>query len=565
MTVRAPYTYTLARLTTRDGEDDAVRSLTHTIDTVRSWSDYARLGFRLGRDLPPYLRDPLTVDAARQRVHAQLQIREERFLAMADRNIFGAPASPYQQLLAAAGCERGDLQRLVRQDGLEGALRQLAAAGVYVTFDEMKGRREAVRGSQRFTFSDRDFDNPSVGAHYIELTGGTRGRPSEVRRSLGTMTDQAASFTLALAAHGVYRPRVLFWTGASPSWAIGHLKLDNPIERWYYPIAPLPLLAQVFVGYLRLLARLGGGHLPAPHHVDLTEPERIARWLAARAGAGRRTIVVNTATSSAVRAANAAHELGLSLEGVLFQCRSEPLTESRRQTIERSGAYALADYATVELSSIAYGCANRQAADDLHLHVNRYAVVERERPAMEHGPMVRALLFTALSLDAQKVALNVETGDSALVQERACGCDLDRLGLRTHLSEVRSFEKLSSEGTSFARSNVVRILEESLPARFGGMALDYQLVEEEASDGSMLLVLRIAPTVGPVDEEAVRGVLLTELGGAGMVDEYHAALLQRAASVVVRRLPPLATTGGKVLPFHLERFSAVADRPGAAR
>jgi hypothetical protein len=69
----------------------------------------------------------------------------------------------------------------------------------------------------------------------------------------------------------------------------------------------------------------------------------------------------------------------------------------------------------------------------------------------------------------------------------------------------------------------------------------------------MLLVLRVDPSVGPLDEGMVQGVLLDEMGRGGMADAYQARLLERAASVVVRRLPPIATRAGKVLPFHLAR------------
>ena len=156
------------------------------------------------------------------------------------------------------------------------------------------------------------------------------------------------------------------------------------------------------------------------------------------------------------------------------------------------------------------------------------------------------------------IALNVELGDSARLEERECGCPLGALGLRTHLSEIRSFEKLSTEGTTFARAEVVRILEEALPRRFGGTAVDYQLVEDEAADGTAQLVLRVDPNVGSLDETSVRAALLAELGRGSMVDRYQAALLQRAQSVVVQRRPPLATGAGKLFPFTVNRVRSVA-------
>ena len=535
---------------------DAGGRMSGAVTSVRELAEDAAMLGRLGRDLPRYLRRPLSIEEARRRVRLGVEQRERRFLALLDRVVYGYPRSPYRALLRHAGCERGDLHALVAREGLEPALRHLAGLGVYVSFDEFKGRREAVRGSARFAFSERDFDNPLPPYCYVELTGGSRGRPTRVGRSLGAVTDMASSFALALEAHGVTSPRAFFWNGAGLSWAFAHLKLGNPIERWLYPIAPLPGLARAAHRYVAVLARLAGARIPPLEYCDVQEPERVVDGLV-RARPGERPIVVNSTASSAVRVASAAAAMGRSLAGVTFHTRSEPLTPTRWRAIEESGARALPDYAAVELSSIAYACGAGIGADDMHLNVDRYAAIERERAVFEGGPRVDALLFTTLSPHAPKMALNVELGDSARVERRACGCSLGALGLTTHLSGIRSFEKLSSEGTTFARSNLLQILEEILPARFGGSAVDYQMVEEEGTDGSALLVLRVHPRVGEPDEGALRATLLQELGRGGMVDEYQVELLRRAASIVVRRLPPLTTQAGKVLPFHLARTTAV--------
>jgi hypothetical protein len=229
--------------------------------------------------------------------------------------------------------------------------------------------------------------------------------------------------------------------------------------------------------------------------------------------------------------------------------------------IEQVGARVMPDYGSVETGFIAFGCPEGSSADDLHLCSQYFAVIERERPIFEseptNGPLVDALLVTTMGQDDGKIAINAELGDSARIERRDCGCLLGELGLTTHLSEIRSFEKLSSEGTTFARSSIARILEVTLPSRFGGTALDYQIVEEAASDGSTLLVLRVHPRVGEIDEAAIRATLLAELARESLVDAYYARLIERAASVTIERLPPLATPAGKVLPIHLARH---ADR-----
>jgi hypothetical protein len=215
------------------------------------------------------------------------------------------------------------------------------------------------------------------------------------------------------------------------------------------------------------------------------------------------------------------------------------------------------------MSNMAASCAASAAADDLHLFADRYALIERERAILDGGPTVNAMLFTTLTDRVATVCLNAEPGDYARVERRECGCSLGALGLTTHLAEVRSFEKLSGEGVTFVRSNLLKVLEEVLPARFGGTGLDYQLLEEEAPDSSTRVVLRVDPSVGDVDEAALREALLAELARGGIVERHHAELLRWAGSVTISRQPPLATRAGKVLPFQLLRQPSGAPEYGS--
>jgi phenylacetate-coenzyme A ligase PaaK-like adenylate-forming protein len=273
---------------------------------------------------------------------------------------------------------------------------------------------------------------------------------------------------------------------------------------------------------------------------------------------------VLTTVSSAVRVALAARAAGLSLEGVTFSGGGEPLTETRRANIEASGARAYATYAANEMTSAAGACATPRAADDVHFADHRNAVIARPR-ALPDGPVVEALLFSSVSPAAPKLMLNTDLGDYARVERRDCECALGRLGLRTHLSDIRSFEKLSGEGTSFACSNIDSILEEVLPARFGGASTDYQLLEQEGEGGATCLVLRVHPAIGALDEAALRAALLAELERGGVVEQYQARLLARVGAVTIRRQPPLLTRGGKILPFQLvPRALAEPSRRSAA-
>src|SRR3990172_8887397 len=81
------------------------------------------------------------------------------------------------------------------------------------------------------------------------------------------------------------------------------------------------------------------------------------------------------------------------------------------------------------------------------------------------------------------ILLNISMGDQAVVLRRQCGCPLEQLGWTTHLHTIRSHEMLTCGGISFLDTDVIRVIEEVLPARFGGAPTDYQLLEDEADDG----------------------------------------------------------------------------------
>src|SRR6266508_1505027 len=83
------------------------------------------IGARLLWDLPGYLRHPISPEEALATVRRRLERREADFLDLARGAIYANPSSPYHDLLGLAGCEYGDLERLVGRDGVEGALRAL--------------------------------------------------------------------------------------------------------------------------------------------------------------------------------------------------------------------------------------------------------------------------------------------------------------------------------------------------------------------------------------------------------------------------------------------------------
>jgi hypothetical protein len=512
--------------------------------------DHLAMAARLARDSHGFLGAPIGLPQAVQVVQDQLRDREGRFLAIVRETIYACPRSPYLALLREAGCTFDDVKDLVAREGLEGALSALAAAGVYVTFDEFKGRRQAVRGSRRFQFTDADFDNPRVSPHLEATSGGTRGAPTSVKISLPFLADQAAGTALALDAHRLTQHAHAIWLVAGVVLLLTYAKLGRPPLAWFSTMSHMPFRMKAGAQVLTALGRLQGCQLPRPVFHDLADPAGIVSWLHRSAKDGK-SVCVTTYASSAVRVCVAAADQRLSLERVCFITIGEPYTEAKKRLLDAVGARALVRYAFTEGGVVGYGCADPRAPDDLHLLTNALALVRRSREVGHSDVQVDAFLMTSLLPDAPKVLLNVESGDYGVVDRRDCACPLGAVGLTTHLAWIRSFEKLSSEGMTFVRSDLLRVLEEVLPERLGGTSADYQLIEEENRAGISQVSLIVSPAIGRIDEEAARETFLRELERDGGIERVKT--WRRASTVRIKRQWPIATKAGKILAFHLAR------------
>jgi len=100
---------------------------------------------RFAWGLQDFLRHPISLEEAEATVRRRMARREESFLLLVERAIFGYPDSPYLPMLKLAGCEFGDIRDMVRNRGVEQTLRTLREAGVYVTYDEYRARAPIVR------------------------------------------------------------------------------------------------------------------------------------------------------------------------------------------------------------------------------------------------------------------------------------------------------------------------------------------------------------------------------------------------------------------------------------
>ena len=498
------------------------------------------------------VRETIDLPTARRTIAEGQARREELFLDMAERRIYGHPESPYRRLLLHAGIEAPDLRRMVRENGLDDALQQLYDAGVYITLDEFKARQPVRRPGLEFSVRQADFDNPANRGGVPWISSGSRGPASSAVYSNEYRKNQATYFAVMLAAHGVEDRPIVGWRPEGHTTARYYARIGHPAEMWFTQRRfglnrqSMDNLILEIVGWLAV--RSAGRKIPWPKLVERKDAAVVARWLAARKRRGP-PAYVDTTVSSSVRVCLAAREHSLDIAGTVFRVGGEPLTPGRLQTLAEAGAVAINVYGTTEVSWLAYGCPEGEF-DDLHLATAKVGAITRakELPA---GGTVQALFLTNLLASGPKMMLNTEIGDYGRLEERSCSCLWGELGHNTHLLGLHSYEKLTSEGVTFLGSDLYRLLEEVLPQRFGGSPIDYQFVEEEEK-GLPRVSLVVAPRVGPLNDQQVIETVLETLrvvpGGTEMTDQWR-----QGGTLRVLRQEPYSTSTAKVLPLHVLR------------
>jgi hypothetical protein len=515
-------------------------------------------GARFLGALPSFLRTQVTLEQGRAILRSRLEHREARFLTLMRQAVYEHVGSPYRELLRLAGCAYGDLQRLAIQNGVEGALSVLLEHGVYITVDEYKGRRPLVRAGVHVPIDPARLRNPRGRVHFPVRTSGSRGGGTALGVDLAYIRTHAVNKCLVLAAHQGLAWRHAVWQvpgGAAMGQILRFSALGGYPTRWFSQIDPrsreLHPRYRWSVRALHWGSVLAGRRLPRPEHVPLADPLPIARWLAEVRQDGE-TPHLFTFPSAAVRLCQAATAAGLDIRGARFMVSGEPITDTRLASIREAGAEPSTRYGTIESNAIGYGCLAPAHPDDVHFLQDLHALVQvpnRHPSGLPPG----ALLISSIDSSAPMILLNLSLGDAATIESRSCGCPLGTAGWSTHIHTIRSFEKLTAGGMTFLGTDVIRVLEEVLPRRFGGGPADYQLVEEEGGDGSARLRLLVHPDVGPLDPEAVEGALITALSHGSGAERVMGLAWREAALVRVERRAPLTTASGKVLHLHVGR------------
>lgn len=525
----------------------------------RLTGDDLGVGLRFLAALPRFLRTPLAIGEMREIVHDRMRRRDSRLVACVGRAL-RIPGSPYARLFAHAGCTEGDFAASVRHDGAVGALSALCRSGVYLSGDEFKGRKAVVRGSLAFTVDPSTLVDPRAVVHGLAESSGSRGARTPVPIDLAFVRDHAVNTHVALDAH------------AGRDWSHAHhgvpggTSVTNPLEfakggrppaRWFTPVdVSTPGLSPRYrwgVRAMRWGSALAGVPLPGPTFATFGDPSPVLRWMSGELARGRMPHLWGFA-STAVRICQAAADAGIDVSGARFTMGGEPTTAARRAAVEAVGAVALPRMGATETDILAFACVHADAPDDMHFLEDRHVLVQPEAGDERPGVPRDAMLLTSLLATAPLPLVNVCLGDRATVVHRRCGCGLDRDGGSMHVHDVRSFEKLTAGGITFLDVDVVRVLEERMPARFGGRPADWQLVERiDGERARPEVTLVVDPSIGPLDEQRVAGAFLDAIGGGSGGERLMAIQWRDGGVLRIAREAPRRTATGKVLHVFQER------------
>ena len=522
---------------------------------------YARFAW----GLRGFLRDTISLEEAKATVRKRMAEREMNFLLVVKRGIFDYPPSPYLPLLKQAHCEMGDIEDMIKIKGLEDTLISLRDAGVYVSFEEFKGRKPMVRHGKVFHIRDRDFDNPFLRHYYQSESGGSTGAGTRVSTDLDHLAAQSSNMMLTHDAHGVLGIPTAVWFGALPDGGgintiLRCVHFGQVPEKWFSPILPQnfkPSLRNRLTtqGIIHMTRRFGVA-FPHPEPIGPDQAITVTRWAAANIKKYGACLII-ALVSSALRICLAAKEEGIDLTGAVLWGGGEPPTPAKVRQMTGVGARWIPGYWITEMGPVGMGCSCSSDVNDVHLFKDLLALIPY--PPEEAQDSYPVFYFTTLLPSAPKILLNVETDDRGVLETRSCGCPLESYGFTQHLRAIHSPRKLTGEGVTLAGSVMIHILEELLPSRFGGNPSNYQLVEEEDAAGFTRVRLFISPKVPLRDENEVVEFILSVLKKRSVGTDMAQAVWREAKTLQIKRAEPLLTERGKLMPLYAGKHPKRSD------
>jgi hypothetical protein len=504
-----------------------------------------------------FLKDTITLEEARETIKVRMENREENFLKVVEKAVYGYKRSPYQKLLNRAGYNYSDVKNLVLNNGLEPALKTLREEGVYVSYEESKGKKPIIRKGKTITTNEPDFHNPHNSNYYEGRTGTTRGSGTKIQMNFDFLEQRTAYEVVLNDIYGIQDTPRGVWLHVLPVIAginriLRNAKSGAETTKWFTPMDPRENIVHrvngLILNAMLIEGRLLGKKLPKPEFVNPKDAIMIAKWISSTLKEFGICIFF-TSPGLAVRICNEAEKSGLELDGAIFNLGGEPLTKAKLKIIKSLGGSVINHYVMSESGSIGYGCKNPKYADEVHFFKDSLALIQHKRMVEHSETVVDSILLTSLLSSAPRILLNMETDDFGILESRDCGCEFQKFGFTDHIHNIRSFSKLTGEGVTFLGTKLIKVLEEDMPRLYGGGPIDYQVVEKENSRGLTQLIINVSLDVGDINEEELKKNFLDLLNPSGR--NTNIDMWDKADSLVVKRGPPFLTRSGKIMPIHI--------------
>ena len=512
-----------------------------------------------------FLRETITLEESRDIITQRLKRREELFLEFMKKNIFENEDSPYLKLIKTTGLEFRDIKSMIASKGVEGTLKELAGEGVYLTIDEFKGRSVCERNGHTFRFNEEDFDNKTHPSGFIATSGGTRSQGTPVIINFDYVKECSIFHNVLFDVFDLFHYPIIVWfPGALGAIvALDITKLGKPPVKWFSQVDWTfqmrnkrfsSLKDQLMIKSMITIGKIHKSNIPRPEFVDFDNTVKVVESISEIVKKNTGCSVM-TYSSSALRACKIAKEKGLDIKNTHFLVAGEPTTDSKKKEIESAGARVIPYYGSMEAGVISTSCANPRETDDNHILNYYIALIQQRKEVKNFNIEVDSFLVTSFLPAAPKILLNVEMGDFGVIEKRDCGCKWEKLGLLEHVHTIRSFEKLTGEGMTILNTDLIRIVEEVLPERFGGSSTDYQIIEREEEDGFTKLEIRVSPDIGDINEKEVLETILSELkikGKDSGSSSLSVEIWEKAKTMRINREYPKRTKVGKIFSFQIE-------------
>jgi hypothetical protein len=514
----------------------------------------------LHKELRLFLNSHLSFEESRNIILERVRDRQINFLNLVKHSIYGNGNSPYLKLLKMAGCKFGDFKDLVTQNGIELALLKLLKDGVYLSWEEFKGKKEIVRGSTHFLVGEAEFENTLLPAYLHIRSSGSRGAGSRTQFDLQHRLYLSNYRAILLRVWNAADYPIGLWQASLPSVAgigplLAYAAIGKPVAKWFSPVTEAETKAsirdKIATRYIIYGSWLWGTKLLNPEHVPLDRAFKIAEWMSS-IKQKHGSCSLESFVSPAVKVSQAAFQNGIDLSGTKFFVGGEPLTEAKRHYFDKIGAQVVPRYFMTETGPIGFGCPNNSTAscDAVHLFSDSLTIIQRERRVDPYDISVNAFLITTLHSCCPKILFNVETDDYGVLETKECDCLFGRLGYNRHVHSIRSFSKLTTSGMTILGTDMVYIIENILPQKFGGNATDYQVREEENEKGETRLNLVINPNIAGINDEDVKKTVINHLqkkiSGGSLASGFWGKI---NTIQVIREYP--ATLKGKVLTLDI--------------